>query len=299
MPGSRTTARKARSPISYVNGKWDESEGEKTRFDSHDKESGLKLAHTRSLGTAELEFGLDYRTKNRLTQYTEYAWEGKSEGDAGGIRRGRRHPQHHQGKARRSLPAWPTGKTGDTGLGSRLALRVDESDRGIREWHIQERLQDGPALAASQVRSWTTSNRDQPVTGQDRAPAGLQRDGPRIAGRRVWRQRLHRQRRAEARDRQWHRPRFRESPGQAGRGRCQSLLSPSEEPDRAGQHGQAQRSFGRGLGRRRAGLHGRQGRQPGGGSGRRRPSTPTALSTPAATWATARSGVSSWTSPRR
>jgi outer membrane receptor protein involved in Fe transport len=66
--------------VSYVNGKWDESEGEKTRFDSHDKESGLKLAHTRSLGATELEFGLDYRTKNRLTLYTEYAWEGKSEG---------------------------------------------------------------------------------------------------------------------------------------------------------------------------------------------------------------------------
>ena len=66
---------------SYVNGKWDESEGEKTGFDSHDKESGLKLAHKRSLGTSELEFGLDHRIKSRVTQYTQYAWEGQAEGD--------------------------------------------------------------------------------------------------------------------------------------------------------------------------------------------------------------------------
>lgn len=66
---------------SYVNSEWDSSEGEKTAFDSSDKETGLKLAHQRSLGPVELEFGVDLRRKNRLTQYTEYAWEGEAEGD--------------------------------------------------------------------------------------------------------------------------------------------------------------------------------------------------------------------------
>jgi outer membrane receptor protein involved in Fe transport len=67
--------------FSYVNGAWDSSEGEKTGFDSHDKESALKLAHKRGLGAAEMEFGLDLRTKSRLTKYTEYQWEAEAEGD--------------------------------------------------------------------------------------------------------------------------------------------------------------------------------------------------------------------------
>lgn len=67
--------------FSYVNGTWDASEGEKTRFDSHDRESGLKLAHRRDVASAEMEFGLELRHKNRLTRYTEFAWEGAAEGD--------------------------------------------------------------------------------------------------------------------------------------------------------------------------------------------------------------------------
>lgn len=66
---------------SYLNGAWDSSEGEKTGFDSHDKESGLKLAHKRGVASAEMEFGLDLRSKSRLTRYTEYEWEGADEGD--------------------------------------------------------------------------------------------------------------------------------------------------------------------------------------------------------------------------
>lgn len=67
--------------FSYVNGEWDSSEGEKTGFDSHDKETGLKLTHKRGFAAAEMEFGLEFRNKNRLTRYTEYAWEGEAEGD--------------------------------------------------------------------------------------------------------------------------------------------------------------------------------------------------------------------------
>ena len=67
--------------FSYVNGAWDSSEGEKTGFDSHDKESGLKLSHKREFGEAEMEFGFELRSKNRLNRYTEYVWEGTSETD--------------------------------------------------------------------------------------------------------------------------------------------------------------------------------------------------------------------------
>lgn len=65
----------------FVNGIWDSSEAEKTGFDSHDRETGLKLAHQRGIGAADLEFGLDLRTKRRLTKYTEYEWEGAAQGD--------------------------------------------------------------------------------------------------------------------------------------------------------------------------------------------------------------------------
>jgi outer membrane receptor protein involved in Fe transport len=65
--------------FSYVNGAWDSSEGEKTRFDSYDKETGLKLAHKRRIAKAEMEFGLQLRSKDRRTLYTEYTWEGAAE----------------------------------------------------------------------------------------------------------------------------------------------------------------------------------------------------------------------------
>lgn len=67
--------------FTYVDGVWDESEGEKTGFDSRDRETGLKLAHRRGAGAAEAEFGLQLRSKDRLTKYTEYTWEGASETD--------------------------------------------------------------------------------------------------------------------------------------------------------------------------------------------------------------------------
>ncbi|MFO6419686.1 TonB-dependent receptor plug domain-containing protein [Hylemonella sp. W303a] len=54
---------------------WEESEGEKTGFNSHDTENSLKLAHKRPIGSAEMEFGLDYQAKDRLTKYSQYEWE--------------------------------------------------------------------------------------------------------------------------------------------------------------------------------------------------------------------------------
>lgn len=66
----------------YENGPawdWVESEGEKTAFDSQDSETGIKLAHKRSVGFADMEFGLDYAIKDRLTKYTQYEWEDEAD----------------------------------------------------------------------------------------------------------------------------------------------------------------------------------------------------------------------------
>jgi outer membrane receptor protein involved in Fe transport len=67
--------------IAYVNGEWDEAEGEATSVDAKDAETGFKLAHTRPVGGAELEFGVDWRSKKRDVTYTNFEWEGEEEGD--------------------------------------------------------------------------------------------------------------------------------------------------------------------------------------------------------------------------
>src|SRR3546814_15825336 len=46
-----------------VDGEWDESEAERLDIDASDAETSFKVAHKRSLGAAQMEFGLDYRTK--------------------------------------------------------------------------------------------------------------------------------------------------------------------------------------------------------------------------------------------
>jgi outer membrane receptor protein involved in Fe transport len=65
----------------YVNGEWDASEAEAEAVDARDTETGLKLAHVRPLGAAELEFGIDYRRKKRDVSYTTHEWEAENEGD--------------------------------------------------------------------------------------------------------------------------------------------------------------------------------------------------------------------------
>jgi outer membrane receptor protein involved in Fe transport len=67
--------------ITYLNDAWEESEGEKTAFDSRDKETTFTVRHQSSLGPVEMELGLEHRAKDRLTLYTEFEWEGSSETD--------------------------------------------------------------------------------------------------------------------------------------------------------------------------------------------------------------------------
>ena len=65
----------------YVNGEWDASEAEASAVQADDAETSFKIAHKRPVGSAELEFGVDYRRKKRDIVYTNYEWEGEEEGD--------------------------------------------------------------------------------------------------------------------------------------------------------------------------------------------------------------------------
>lgn len=65
----------------YVDGEWDESEAESLGIDASDTELSFKLAHKRDLGFAEMEFGVDYRSKEREIGHTYYEWEAEDEGE--------------------------------------------------------------------------------------------------------------------------------------------------------------------------------------------------------------------------
>ncbi|MBB5208458.1 TonB-dependent receptor plug domain-containing protein [Chiayiivirga flava] len=66
----------------YVNGEWDASEAEAEAVDAKDDETGFRIAHERPFGDAvEMEFGIDYRTKERAITYSYFAFEAENEGD--------------------------------------------------------------------------------------------------------------------------------------------------------------------------------------------------------------------------
>ena len=58
---------------------WDESEAEAEAVAAKDSETSFKFAHQRPAGTAELEFGVDYRSKKRDVAYTFGEWEAEEE----------------------------------------------------------------------------------------------------------------------------------------------------------------------------------------------------------------------------
>lgn len=60
---------------------WDETAFEAESVSAKDTETGFKLAHVRPVGGAELEFGVDYRTKKRESLVTGYEWEAEEEGE--------------------------------------------------------------------------------------------------------------------------------------------------------------------------------------------------------------------------
>lgn len=58
---------------------WDEAAYEADAIEAEDTETGVKLAHQRPIGAAELEFGVDYRTKKRESLVASYEWEAEDE----------------------------------------------------------------------------------------------------------------------------------------------------------------------------------------------------------------------------
>jgi TonB-dependent receptor len=64
---------------------WDETAYEAEAVSAKDVETGFKLAHVRPAGGADLEFGMDYRTKKRESLVTSYEWEAEEEGQIPGF----------------------------------------------------------------------------------------------------------------------------------------------------------------------------------------------------------------------
>ena len=58
---------------------WDETVYEAESVTAKDAETGFRLTHARPLGNAELEFGVDYRTKKREGLLVTYEWEAEDE----------------------------------------------------------------------------------------------------------------------------------------------------------------------------------------------------------------------------
>ncbi|MGH8084072.1 MAG: TonB-dependent receptor plug domain-containing protein [Lysobacter sp.] len=65
----------------YVDGEWDESEAERLAIDASDTETSFKIAHKRPLGATEMEFGVDYRAKERDINHSYFEFAAEAEGD--------------------------------------------------------------------------------------------------------------------------------------------------------------------------------------------------------------------------
>ena len=72
----------AEEKYEYVNGEFDAAEAEAQSVDAIDDEVSIKLAHQRAVSDrVEMEFGIDYRNKERDIAYTNFEWESENEGD--------------------------------------------------------------------------------------------------------------------------------------------------------------------------------------------------------------------------
>jgi outer membrane receptor protein involved in Fe transport len=67
--------------IAFENGVWDSHEGESEQIDATDAETSLKIAHRRSMGFAQMEVGVDYRSKQRDSTIGTFEFEAQDEGD--------------------------------------------------------------------------------------------------------------------------------------------------------------------------------------------------------------------------
>ena len=60
---------------------WDETVYSAESVTAKDSETGFRLTHARPVGGAELEFGVDYRTKKREGLLVSYEWEAEEDGE--------------------------------------------------------------------------------------------------------------------------------------------------------------------------------------------------------------------------
>ena len=60
---------------------WDETVYSAESVTAKDSETGFRLTHARPVGGAELEFGVDYRTKKREGLVVSYEWEAEEDGE--------------------------------------------------------------------------------------------------------------------------------------------------------------------------------------------------------------------------
>ena len=65
----------------FVDGEWEAHEGEALDINATDAESSFGIAHKRPLAAAEMEFGVDYRSKKRDTTHSYFAFEVEAQGD--------------------------------------------------------------------------------------------------------------------------------------------------------------------------------------------------------------------------
>ncbi|WP_372014603.1 TonB-dependent receptor plug domain-containing protein [Pseudoxanthomonas sp. 10H] len=81
--GFKDRSSESEEKIEFVDGEWDAHEAEALDIDADDRETGLKVAHKRPLGgaSASMEFGVDYRDKNRDTTHVYRVFEADDEGD--------------------------------------------------------------------------------------------------------------------------------------------------------------------------------------------------------------------------
>ncbi|MBB1061031.1 TonB-dependent receptor plug domain-containing protein [Marilutibacter spongiae] len=77
----RDRSTESEEEIAYEDGNWDGHEAEALDIDASDTESSLKVAHSRPVGAAGMEFGVDLRAKERESTHTYYEFEADDEAD--------------------------------------------------------------------------------------------------------------------------------------------------------------------------------------------------------------------------
>ncbi len=81
--GFKDRSNESEEKIEFVDGEWDAHEAEALDIDVDDRETSLQASHKRDLGDSavHMEFGVDYRDKDRDTTHVYSAFEAGDEGD--------------------------------------------------------------------------------------------------------------------------------------------------------------------------------------------------------------------------